>query len=355
MSGAGAEALADPAAVREPRHRLAGLRGSIMRRRDFLAAIGATAACSPPSRAAQRGDPVIGYLYAGSLANNPDSVEAFWKGLAELGYVQGRNVRAEYREAKNDLSRLADLVRDLVRREVSVIAVPGSGPAARAAMAATTTIPIVFDNAGDPLQSGLVTSLSRPGGNVTGITDFGNDLSAKRLELIKQLAPAVSRIGILLTRNYTSITREIAVARQSAPALSLETTVSVVGDQQEIDAAFAEFARAGVDGLYVAPSPLFVAQRAHIVALAARHRLPAVYPFILYPQAGGLMSYGTSLVERSYQAGVYAGLILNGAKPAELPVRRLSRFELVVNMSTARALGLTVPARFLALTDEVIE
>lgn len=326
-----------------------------MRRRDFLAAVAGVAACSPPSRAAQRGDPVIGYLYAGSLANNPDSVEAFWQGLAELGYVQGRNVRVEYREANNDLSRVPDLVRDLVRREVDVIYVPGSGPAARVAMAATATIPIVFGNAGDPVQSGIVASLSRPGGNVTGITDFGNDLSAKRLELLKLLVPAVSRIGIVLMRNYTSIAREIAIAHQNAPALSLETRESVVGDQREIAAAFAEFAQAGVDGLYIAPSPLFVAQRAQIVALAARYRLPAVYPFILYPQAGGLMSYGTSLLERAYQSGVYAGRILNGAKPAELPVRRLSRFELVVNMSTARSLGLTVPARFLALTDEVIE
>jgi putative ABC transport system substrate-binding protein len=326
-----------------------------MRRRDLLAAVAAAAACSPPSRAAQRSDPVIGYLYAGSLANNPDSTEAFWKGLAELGYVQGRNVRAEYREAKNDLGRVPDLVRDLVRREVNVIYVPGSGPAARVAMAATATIPIVFGNAGDPLQSGLVTSLSRPGGNVTGITDFGNDLSAKRLEMIKLLAPAVSRIGILLTRSYTSIASEIAIARQNAPALSLETAESVVGDQQEIDAAFAAFAQAGVDGLYIAPSPLFVAQRAQIVVLAARYRLPAVYPFIQYPQSGGLMSYGTSLLERAYQAGVYAGRILKGENPAELPVRRLSRFELALNMRTARSLGLTVPARFLALTDEVIE
>jgi putative ABC transport system substrate-binding protein len=351
MSAAGEGALRHAAAMR----RVAALRGSIMRRRDFLAAVAGAAACSAPSRAAQRGDPVIGYLYAGSLANNADSVAAFWKGLAELGYVQGRNVRAEYREANNDLGRVPDLVRDLVRREVSLIAVPGSGPAARIARAATATIPIVFANAGDPLQSGLVASFSRPGGNVTGITDFGNDLSAKRLELIKLLAPAVSRVGILLTRNYTSIAREIAIARQSAPALSLEATESVVGDQQEIDAAFAEFAQAGVDGLYVAPSPLFVARRAQIVALAARYRLPAVYPFILYPQAGGLMSYGTSLTERSYQAGVYAGRILKGENRAELPVRRLSRFELALNMSTARALGLTVPPRFLALADEVIE
>ncbi len=325
-----------------------------MRRRDFLAAIAGAAACTPVARAAQRPDPVIGYLYAGSFGTYAESVEAFWKGLAELGYVRGRNVSVEFREAHNDLSRLPDLARDLVRREVSVIAVPGSGPAVLAARAATATIPIVFSNAGDPVRLGYVASLSRPGGNVTGVTDFGNELSAKRLELIKLLVPAASRIGILITRNYPAIAREIANAREAASVLSLEIAESVVGNQQEIDAAFAAFAEQRVDSVCITPSPLFVSQREQIVALAARYRLPAVYPFVQFPQIGGLMSYGTSLAERSYQAGVYTGLILKGANPADLPVRRLSRFELVLNMSTARTLGLTVPARFLALTDEVI-
>ena len=190
---------------------------------------------------------MIGYLYAGSLANNPGSVAAFWKGLAELGYIQGRNVRAEYREAKNDLSRVPDLVRDLVRREVSLIAVPGSGPTARVAMAATATNPIVFSNAGNPLQSGLVTSLSRPGGNVTGITDFGNDLSAKRLELIKLCGARLSRIGILHHAQLHVDRPRDRDRPPNAPALSLETTEAVVGEPQEIDAAFAEFVQAGVD------------------------------------------------------------------------------------------------------------
>ena len=326
-----------------------------MRRRDFLAAIAAATACSPPARAAQRRDPVIGYLYAGSLGANPDSGEAFWKGLAELGYVKGRNVEVEYREARNDLTRLPDLARDLVRREVSVIYVPGSGPAVFAAKAATATIPIVFANAGDPLRLGYVASLSRPDGNVTGISDFGIDLSAKRLELIRLLVPAVSRVGILVTRGYPGIAREVENARKSAPALSLETVVSVVGNQQEIDAAFAAFAQDRVDGVCVVPSPVFADRRAHLVELAARYRLPAIYPFIQFPRSGGLMSYGISLAERAYQAGRYIGLILEGAKPSDLPVHRLSRFELVLNRSTATALGLTVPARFLALTDEVIE
>ncbi len=325
-----------------------------MRRREFLAAIGAAAACPARSRAARRPDPVIGYLYAGALETNPGSVEAFWQGLAELGFVRGRNVTAEFREAKNQTDRLADLARDLVSRQVSVIAVPGSGLAALAAKAATATIPIVFSNAGDPVRLGLVANLSRPGGNVTGVTDFGNALSAKRLELLKQLVPAASRVGILVTKKYPVFAGEIADAYEGARILSLETIVSVVDDREEIDAAFAAFAQGRADGVCVVPSPVTVERRAQIVELAARYRLPTVYPFIQFPQIGGLMSYGTSLAERSYQAGLYAGLILNGANPAELPVRRLSRFELVLNMRTAGALGLTVPARFLALTDEVI-
>lgn len=320
-----------------------------MRRRDFLAALAGATACSP-SRAARRSDPVIGYLYAGLLETSRDYLEAFWQGLAELGYVQGQNVRAEFREARNDASRLPELARDLVRREVSVIAVPGSGVAVRAAKAATATIPIVFSNAGNPLDLGFVASLSRPGGNITGVSDFGNQLSAKRLELIKMLVPAASRIGILVTRNY-----ELADAREDLPVPSLETVLSVVGDQHEIDAAFDAFAREGIDGVYVAPSPLFLSQRAEIVALTARHHLPTIYPFMQFPQIGGLMSYGTSLTERYYQAGIYTGLILNGANPAELPVHRLSKFELVLNLATARTLGLAVPARFLAITDRVIE
>ncbi len=326
-----------------------------MRRRDFLAAVAGAAAGSLQARAAQHRDPVIGYLYAGTLANVPDIVEAFWKGLAEQGYVRGRNVEVEYREAQNDAGRLPALARDLVRREVSVIVVPGSGPALFALKAATSTIPIVFSNAGDPLHLGYVTSLSRPGGNVTGVSDFGVDLSAKRLELIKLLVPAVSRVGMLVTRGYPGIARDAEHARQIAPAMSLEAVVSLVGNRQEIDAAFAAFAHDGVDGVCLTPSPLLLGRGAQIVALAARYRLPAIYPFIQFPQVGGLASYGISLLERSYQAGRYTGLILGGANPADLPVRRLRKFELVVNMSTARTLGLTVPSRFLALADEVIE
>jgi putative ABC transport system substrate-binding protein len=326
-----------------------------MRRRDFLAAIAGTLVCAPGVRAAQRPDPVIGYLYAGSLGANLDGEAAFWQGLAELGYAKGRNISVEYREAQNDVRRLPDLARDLVRRQVSVIFVPASGPALFAAKAATATIPIVFVNSGDPIRMGYVTSLSRPGGNVTGVSDFGDELAAKRLEFIKLLVPSATRIGILTLRNNAGLALEVAHARELAPTLSLETVESFVVNLQEIDAAFASFAQARVDGVCFTPGPLFYGHRERIVALAARYRLPAVYPFVEYADVGGLMTYGISVTERSYEAGRYTGLVLNGANPAELPVRRLTKFRLVINLSTARTLGLTVPARLLAIADRVIE
>ncbi len=323
-----------------------------MRRRDFLAAVGGAATWPPRARAAQHRDPVIGYLYHSTIVDDPIM---FWKGLADQGYMKGRNLRVEFREAHDDVSLLPELARELVRLQVSVIVVPSSGPALGAAKAATKSIPIVFFNSGDPVRMGYVASLSRPGGNVTGVSDFGVELSAKRLELIKLLVPTASRIAILLTRNYPGLVGEIEDARKSASALSIESVVSMVGDRQEIDAAFAGFAQRRFDGICLTPSPLFFGMREQIVALAARYRLPAVYPYIQYPRIGGLMSYGTDLAQRSYEAGVYTGIILNGANPADLPVRRLSKFELALNMKTAKALGLPVPADFLALADKVIE
>jgi putative ABC transport system substrate-binding protein len=328
-----------------------------MRRRDFLAAIAGATTALRRAHAEQRPDPVIGYLYAGSFAGLPDSVRnAFWQALAESGYVRGRNVSIELRQAHNDLSRLPDLALELVRRGVSVIIVPGSMEALAAARSATSTIPIIFNNAAtDPVRGGIVASLSHPGGNVTGITDFGSVLSGKRLELIKLLVPTASRVGLLMTPITPDNRIELTYAQDGARALSLETTVAIADSQQKIDAAFAAFAEKRVDAVCVIPTSLFFDRRAQVVALAARHRLPAVYWHSLYPEIGGLMSYGASFVARAYQLGVYTGLVLNGAKPADLPVRRLSRFELVVNMTTARALGLTVPARLLAVTDRVIE
>lgn len=327
-----------------------------MRRREFLAAVAGTLACTPRSYAAQRPDPVIGYLYAGSFGPHPGATdEGFWKGVAEQGYVRGQNVSVEYREAKNDLRQLKDLARDLVRREVSVLFVPASGPALHAAKSATDTIPIVFVNSGDPISMGFVKSLSRPGGNVTGVSDFGDELSAKRLELIKQLVPTASRIGILVPRNYSGLVQEVERARAAVSSLPLETVMALVRTPEEIDAALASFAQDRMDGLYFTPGPMFFGARERLARAAARYRLPAVYSFSEFAQAGGLMTYGISVTARSHEAGRYTGLILNGANPAELPVRRLTKFELALNLSAAKAIDLAVPARFLAITDQVIE
>jgi putative ABC transport system substrate-binding protein len=326
-----------------------------MRRRAFLATMAGALASTSRARAAPHSHPVIGYLYAGSFGSDPDAAdEGFWKGVAEQGFVRGQNVRVEYREAKNDLRRLPDLARDLVRRDVSLLFVPASGPAVHAAKAATDTIPIVFVNSGDPIGMGFVTSLNRPGGNITGVSDFGNVLSAKRLELLKQLVPTVSRIGILVPP-YRGLVQDVEHAREAVSALSLETVASLVSTPEEIDAALASFANDRMDGLYFTPGPMFFGRRAQIVRQVARYRLPAVYSFSEFAPAGGLMSYGISVTERSYEAGRYTGLILNGANPAELPVRRLTKFDLALNLSAARTIGLTIPARFLAITDQVIE
>jgi putative ABC transport system substrate-binding protein len=308
------------------------------------------------SRAAQHPDPVIGVLYAGSFGGFPDVSKAFWRGLAESGYVKGRNVTGVLREAHNDLSRLPALALDLVRRAVSVIVVPGSVEALLAAKSATTDIPIVFENGvTDPVRAGFVASLSRPGGNVTGIANFGGTLSAKRLDLVKMLVPEALRIGILSTPISPVTAGEIANAQEGARALSLETIVATADSQREIDAALALLAEKRVDAVCVIPTILLFDRRAQVAEVAARHRLPAVYPFVEYVRSGGLVSYGAGLAERTYQAGRYAGLILNGANPADLPVRRVTNFALALNMRAARDLGLTIPARFFAITDEVIE
>ncbi len=353
MSAAGGEGSI---VQREPRRGLPTSRGSPMRRREFLAALAAAAAGPARSRAAQRPDPVIGLLYAGSYGGSPDVSRAFWRGVGEFGYVKGRNVGAVVREAHNDLGRLPELALDLVRLGVSVIVVPGSTEAVLAAKAATADIPIVFvTGVTDPVRAGFVASLGRPGGNVTGVADFAGTLSAKRLELVKVLVPDVSRIGILVAPVNPVTELELANARQGADALSLETIVATAGGSREIDAAFAVLADKQADAVCVIPSILLFDQRAQVAELAARYRLPAVYPFAEFVRSGGLMSYGASVADRTYQAGRYAGLILNGADPAELPVRRVTTFELGINLRAARKMGLAVPARFLALADEVIE
>ncbi len=338
----------------EPKHfRRGGRRG--MRRRDFLAAIGGTALSPRIARAQQGRLPTIGHLYAGSLGRLGGAGGHFRRGLAEMGYVEGRNVTFVSRGADNDLARLPELARGLVRRAVDVIVVQGSMPAALAAKAATATIPIVFANAGDPIKAGLVTNLSRPDGNITGISDFGVELSAKRLELIKLLVPDASTLAMLMAPDNLRAGRELAHAREGARSLGIEIVVLPASTAQEIDAAFVRLAQERAEALCVSPNALYFDHRAQIVALATRHRIPTVYPFIQFAEIGGLMSYGSSLAERSYQAGIYAGLILNGRTPADLPIRRITRFELALNLTNAKTLGLTVPPAFLALADKVIE
>ena len=325
--------------------------------RDVLAALGGAAAWPCLARAQQRRLPTVGYLYEGSLAaSGPNLRNAFRAGLAETGHVEGRNLAIVTREAHNDQTLLPQLARELVGVPVDVIVAPGSANAVLAARAATATIPIVFSNSGDWTEKSLIAkSLRRPGGNITGVSDFGDALSAKRMEFLKLLVPTTSVIAALFTAANSQAEGEVASARERVRSLGAEVFVSRADTAEEIDAAFATFAQKRVDGLCVTPSMLFFSHSAQIVALASRHRLPAVYPAIQFARIGGLISYGSDLNERTRQAGVYAGLILNGAKPADLPVRRLSKFELAINMPTAKALGLTVPPSFLALADKVIE
>jgi putative ABC transport system substrate-binding protein len=327
-----------------------------MRRRDFLAVLGGAATWPQRARAEQRRVPTIGVLYSGvRFEGREENVTAFAKGLGETGYVEGRNVMFEHREANGDIALLGELARDLVRRRVDVIMAPGSGAAALAAKQATDIIPIVFSNAGNPIQAGLVTSLSHPGGNITGVADFGIALSAKRLELIRLLLPTASEVAYVAVRNQPQAVGEIKNAEEGARSLGIDVVVDWVNTIEETDAAFATLAEKRVDAVCLVTNAMFFVNRERIVGLAARYRLPTVYPFIQFTQSGGLMSYGSSLAERAYQAGVYVGLILNGQKPGDLPIRRLTKFELAINLTTAKTLGLTVPSRFLALTDKVIE
>jgi putative ABC transport system substrate-binding protein len=324
-------------------------------RRDFITLVtGAAAAWPLAARAQQTKLPVVGFLDAGSAAERTPQVAAFRKGLAETGYHEGQNVVLEFRWAEGQYGRFAELAADLVRRGVSVIAVPGSGAGALAAKAATTMIPIVFGTASDPVKEGLVASLNRPGGNATGVNFFSVELVAKRMQLLRELVPAAQRIALLVNptdqENYQSNLRDVQAAASGQQILALE-----VATGRDIDAAFASMAREKPDALFVAPGTFFNTRRVQLAILAARYAVPAAYSVRAYPEVGGLMSYGTDILDAFRQVGVYAGRILKGAKPADLPVVQSTKFELVINLNTARALGLDVPANLLALADEVIE
>jgi putative ABC transport system substrate-binding protein len=326
-----------------------------VKRRAFITLLGGAATAWPiGARAQQPAMPVVGFLHPLSVHAVADQLRAFHQGLKEAGFVDGENVAIEYRWADNRTDRLPALAAELVRRRVAVIATVGTS--AFAVKAATTTIPIVFVGGEDPVKLGLVASLARPGGNLTGINWLGGELAAKRLELLRQLLPAATRVAVLVNpalATLTEITLRDVVA--AAPAMGLQVQVLNADTSREIDAAFEIIGREQPDALLVGPGPFFNSRRVQMAQLAARYAVPAIHTTRLEAEAGGLMSYGPSLTDAYRQVGAYTGRILKGAKPADLPVVQSSKFELVINAQTARMLRLTVPATVLAIADEVIE
>jgi putative tryptophan/tyrosine transport system substrate-binding protein len=328
----------------------------VSNRREFISPLGGAAAAWPlTARAQQPTMPVIGFLYAGSPGPSATYVAVFRQVLAEAGYVENQNVAIEYRYAAGQYDRLPQLAADLVRRQVAVIVSPSNTTSARAAKVATATIPIVFSIGDDPTKLGLVASLNRPGGNATGVNYFLNGLVAKRMELLRQIVPTATRFGVLVNPNSTtaeSLTRETTTA---ASTIGVHVDLVQAHDVPEIETAFTTFVHNKTDALVVLPDTFFANRRVQIATLAARHAIPAIYPVRAFAEAGGLFSYGTNLTEVFRQLGIYTVRILKGAKPTDLPVVQSTRFELVINLPTARALGLEVPPKLLAIADEVIE
>ena len=326
-------------------------------RRAFIAALGGAAAWPVVARGQQSATPVVGYLGTNS-PDDPTSylVAAFRQSLNETGYVEGQNVMIEYRWANYQYDRLPELAANLVGAHVSVIAVPGSNPGALAARAATKEIPIIFGVTDDPVKVGLVASLARPGGNATGVNFFSAEVGGKRLELLRELVPGASRIVVLV--NPTNAVNTEATVRQTdeaARAVGLELHFVNASTTSDIDAAFATIARERADALFIAPDAFFLSQMVQLATLAASHGIPATYSGRYYPEVGALMSYGTSLTEVFRQVGVYTGRILKGENPSDLPVLQSTKLEFVINLKTAKALGLTIRPTLLATADEVIE
>src|SRR5262245_21533170 len=326
-------------------------------RREFITLLGGAAAAWPlGARAQQPAMPVIGFVDPVSIDVSADRLRAFRQGVKDTGYVEGENVAIEYRWAEGQYDRLPALAAELVRRQVAVIVAAGAPTTAFAAKAATTTIPIVFGVADDPVKISLVSSLARPGSNLTGINFFSTELTAKRLELLRELLPGATRMAVLV--NPADATNTETILRDAEPAaraIGWQIQVHNADTSRAIDATLAAFVRERPDALFVGSSPFFTARRVQLVQLAAYHRVPATYVGRQYTEIGGLMSYGASLTDAYRQMGVYTGRILKGAKPADLPVVQANKFELVINAQTARMLGITVPDKLLVAADEVIE
>jgi putative ABC transport system substrate-binding protein len=326
-----------------------------MRRREFLGALGGAAAWPVAAKAQQPAMPVVGFLNGASPDGYAANLIAFVQGLKETGYTEGQNVTIEYRWAEGQYDRLSGMAADLVRRQVAVIA--ANTPAAPAAKAATATIPVVFATSTDPVATGLVASLNRPGGNVTGVATLGLELGQKELELLHQVVPAATTMALLVNpANPTVAETQSKRLQAAARTLGLKLHVLYASAERDFGSVFASMVQLGAGGLVIgAADPLFIGRSEQLATLALRHALPAIFQYREFAAAGGLMSYGASITDLYRRAGIHVGKILNGAKPADLPVQQSTKFELVINLKTAKALGLTVPLTLQASADEVIE
>jgi putative ABC transport system substrate-binding protein len=327
-----------------------------MKRREFITLLAGAAAWPLAARAQQpERMPVVGYLDFYAAEPTGLFLAAFRKGLSEAGYVEGRNVTVEYRYANSDKERLPDLVADLIRRRMAVIVTPFGTAAALAAKSATATIPIVFMTSADPVQEGLVASFNRPGGNVTGLSIMSVELGAKRLGLLHELIPGARRIAALINPNSAIAEQLIREAQTGASTIGWQVEVVYASTNREVDTSFASFAQKRVDAVFISADQFFTSRRVQFASLATHYRLPAIYSYRGFAEVGGLMSYGPSLPDQYSQLGIYTGRILKGKKPADMPVLRPTKFEFVINLQTAKLLGIDVPQTLLAQADEVIE
>jgi putative ABC transport system substrate-binding protein len=325
-----------------------------IRRREFITLLGGTAASPLAARAQQQALPVVGYLGGGAPESN-SNLAAFRKGLNEMGFVEGRNVTIEYVWADGRVDRLPELAAELVRRRVAVIAVPAGLTAVLAAKAATTTIPVIFGIGSDPVETGLVASLNRPGANLTGVSQMNIALLTKQLGLLHEMLPTAGRFGVLLARGNPATRALTTEAEEAASIMGKQIVLLPAGDKGEIDAAFESIEQKRIDALAVSSQVLFFQRRVQIITLAARHGLPVIYSWRESPDIGGLMSYGANSLDQFRQVGLYTGRILKGDRPADLPVMRATKFEFVINLQTAKTLRIQIAPTLLAIADEVIE